>query len=318
MTDDVERYPSDSSADDAGRNARRTLAAIVVTLAVVSIAYRLLVSRHLEHTSLVFIGLPALAAFALLRTRPQTAIGTINKVIAILLCLSGIVFGEALVCILFAAPIFFLVGTIVGYIINRVTGMRERDDPRRHWSGLVALAILPFSAEGVVPGLEFGRDEAVTVTRTVLGNAADVRVALAAEPRFDRELPPFLRLGFPAPMQSVGAGLDVGDRRAITFGHGRHHTGALVMAVSSADSASARFTAVSDASYITHWLAWQGATVQWEPAGANRTRVTWTLRYRRRLDPAWYFAPLERYGAAVAADYLIQTLATPHPAGGHR
>jgi hypothetical protein len=39
--------------------------------------------------------------------------------------------------------------------------------------------------------------------------------------------------------------------------------------------------------------------------------VTWTLRYRRRLDPAWYFVPLERYGARLAAGYLIETLATP-------
>jgi hypothetical protein len=39
--------------------------------------------------------------------------------------------------------------------------------------------------------------------------------------------------------------------------------------------------------------------------------VTWTLSYRRRLDPAFYFAPLERYGVRLAADYLIATLATP-------
>ena len=39
--------------------------------------------------------------------------------------------------------------------------------------------------------------------------------------------------------------------------------------------------------------------------------MTWTLSYRRRLDPAWYFAPLERYGVGLAAGYLIETLATP-------
>jgi hypothetical protein len=32
------------------------------------------------------------------------------------------------------------------------------------------------------------------------------------------------------------------------------------------------------------------------------------------LDPAWYFAPLERYGARLAAGYLVETLATPRPA----
>jgi hypothetical protein len=275
------------------------------------LAYRLLVMRNLQHTSLVFVGIPAVAAFALLRTRPQTAIGTINKVIALLLCMSGVVFGEGLVCILFAAPIFFLVGTIVGYVVNRVTGTTARDDPRRHWSGLVALAVLPFSVEGAVPGFEFSRDEQVEVTRVVTGDAQAVRSALAAEPRFDRPLPPFLRLGIPTPMHSYRTGLAVRDRRAITFKHGRHHSGALVMFVAATDSSSVRFDSRSDSSYITHWLSWRDATVRWQELEKNRTRVTWTLRYRRRLDPAWYYAPLERYGVSVAAGYLVETLATP-------
>jgi hypothetical protein len=38
------------------------------------------------------------------------------------------------------------------------------------------------------------------------------------------------------------------------------------------------------------------------------------LEYRRRLDPAWYFAPLERYGARLAASHLIDALAAPHVA----
>jgi hypothetical protein len=87
------------------------------------------------------------------------------------------------------------------------------------------------------------------------------------------------------------------------------------MRVASSDSASAVFTVASDSSYITHWLAWEDAAVRWEPVGRGRTRVTWTLRYRRRLDPAWYFAPLERYGVGLAAGYLIETLATPSAPG---
>ena len=87
----------DTAVGRAERTAQLTVVALVVTLVVVSVAYRVLVIKHLEHTSLVFIGLPALAAITLLHTRPQTAIGTVNKVIAILLCLSGILFGEGLI-----------------------------------------------------------------------------------------------------------------------------------------------------------------------------------------------------------------------------
>jgi len=302
-------HDSDSDAvysDRAERTARLTVMAIVVSLVVVSVAYRVLVVKHLEHTSLVFIGLPALAAITLLHTQPKTAIGTVNKVIAILLCLSGILFGEGLICILMAAPIFFLVGTVIGLVINRMTGGK--------WRGVVSLVIVPLSLEGVIPSLAFDREERVTVIRTVQATPDEVRFALASTPRFDRGLPQFFRLGFPTPMHASGDGLRIGDERRVVFAHGRHHTGALVMRVARADPASVAFTLASDSSYITHWLSWEDATVRWVPVDAGRTRVTWTLRYRRRLDPAWYFAPLERYGARLAAAYLVETLATPRPA----
>ena len=304
MNDDPDSDGVDS--DRAERTARASVMAIVVTLVVVSIAYRVLVVRHLEHTSLVFIGLPALAAITLLHTRPRTAIGTVNKVIAILLCMSGILFGEGLICILMAAPIFFLVGTVIGLVINKVTG--------GNWRGVVSLVVVPLSLEGVVPSLAFDRDQRVTVTRTIAATPDEVRFALASTPRFDRELPPFFRRGFPTPTHTSGEGLGIGDERRVMFAHGRHHTGALVLRVTAADSASVAFTVTSDSSYITHWLSWDGADVRWAPVGAGRTRLTWTLRYRRRLDPAWYFAPLERYGAGLAAGYLIETLATPQTA----
>ena len=294
------------------RMARLTVVAIIVTLVVVSIAYRLLVVNHLEHTSLVFIGLPALAAITLLHTRPRTAIGTVNKVIAILLCLSGILFGEGLICIIMAAPIFFLVGTVIGWVINRLTGRRSPDDPQSgSWRGVVSLVVVPLSLEGVVPSFAFNREERVTVSRIVEATPDDVRLAIASLPSFDRELPRFFRLGFPTPMHVSGAGLRVGDERRVMFAHGQHHNGALVMRVAATDSAFALFTVASDSSYITHWLSWEAADVRWTRVDCGHTRVTWTLRYRRRLDPAWYFAPLERYGVGLAAGYLIETLATP-------
>jgi len=303
---------NDSDSDDmyanrAERTARASVMAVVITLVIVSVAYRVLVVKHLEHTSLVFIGLPALAAITLLHTRPQTAIGTVNKVIAILLCLSGILFGEGLICILMAAPIFFLVGTVIGLVINKLTGGK--------WRGVVSLVVVPLGLEGVVPSLAFDREERVTVTRTVEATPDQVRFALASTPRFDRELPQFFRLGFPTPTHTSGEGLAIGDERRVMFAHGQHHSGALVLRVTVADSASVAFTMGSDSSYITHWLSWEEADVRWAPVGAGRTRVTWTLRYRRRLDPAWYFVPLERYGARLAAGYLIETLATPRAAG---
>jgi hypothetical protein len=297
--------------DDSEKRAKRLLAAVLLALMAAGLAFRALVLKELEHTSLVFVGIPALLAFMVLYTRPKTAIGTVNKVIAIALCLSGVIFGEALVCILMAAPIFLLVGTLVGLLINWIRGASGGGRGGSPWRGAIGLVIVPLGVEGVVPGFEFNRDERVEVSRIVNASPDAVRRALGETPTFDRTLPPFLRLGFPTPGHTSGSGLEVGDRRSVMMIHGEHHNGALVFAVSAADSSSVRFTAVSDSSYVTHWLSWRDAIVRWEPVDGGRTRVTWELRYRRRLDPAWYFAPLERYGVSLAAGYLIDALATP-------
>jgi hypothetical protein len=62
---------------------------------------------------------------------------------------------------------------------------------------------------------------------------------------------------------------------------------------------------------MTHYLNWEASRVEWQPIDAGSTRVTWTLRYRRGLDPAWYFGPMERYAMHLAAGYLIDAVATP-------
>ena len=290
-------------------SAKRTLLACIAALVVASIAYRVLIFRQLQHTSLVFIGIPALLALALTGVQPRTSVGTVNKTIAIALCLSGILFGEGFVCILMASPLFFLVGTIVGKL--RATRDERLSGGAERWSHYGIALLAPLCLEGVVPKLEMPRAESVSVTRVVRATPGEVRDALSSGMRFDLELPRFLQLGFPKPGRVSGQGLAVGDRRTIEFLHG-HHPGTLVMEVRAAEPNGVEFVAVSDDSYITHWLSWRSAEVSWQDMGDGRTLVTWTLRYRRRLDPAFYFKPLERYGASLAAEYLIETVATPH------
>jgi len=68
---------------------------------------------------------------------------------------------------------------------------------------------------------------------------------------------------------------------------------------------------VSDKSKIAHWLDWESADIRWEQIDTIHTRVTWSLSFRRLLDPAWYFKPWERYAVRLAAQHLIQANAQP-------
>ena len=294
------------TVSSTSRSAKRTLLACIAALVVSSVVYRLLIFGHLQHTSLVFIGIPALLALALTSVQPRTSVGTVNKTVAIALCLSGILFGEGFVCILMASPLFFLVGTIIG----KLRGVNEQTVLRERWSHYAIAFVAPLCMEGVVPHFELSREESVSVTRVVAATPDEVRAALAAPVTLNRPLPRFLQLGFPTPGRATGEGLEVGDQRSIEFLHG-HHPGRLVLVVSRSEPNAVVFTASSDDSYVTHWLSWRTAEVEWRQQGERETRVTWTLRYRRRLDPSFYFTPLERYGVSQAAGYLIATVATP-------
>lgn len=295
-------------------NVQRRVGVVTVVLTVMaaSLFFRLLILGGLEHTSLVFMGIPALLAIITAFTSPpRTATGSMLRVVTLALLIAGVALGEAFVCILFAAPLFYFVAIVIVYFLDR-RGPRSQQPTSLNLRSLVFVIclLIPASLEGVLPGFEFARDEVITVTRVVDASADDVEATLARTPRFTRRLPLFLMLGFPRPASTSGEGLEEGAIRRIEFLHG-HHPGTLVLTVRHHAPGFLAFAAQSDDSYIIHWLSWQRAEVRWREIAPGRTEVSWTLSYRRRLDPAWYFKPLERYGVSQAASYLIDTLATP-------
>ena len=292
---------------------QRQLIVVIIALAAASTAFHLLATAGYRHTAAVFIGIPTLLALLVARSAPPTTgMGVMMRAITLALLLSSIVFAEGMVCILLAAPILYLVGFLVVQMIRAIRdGIRGR---RQRTFMMLGLIILPTGFEGTIPGVEWNREETVTVSRVVGGTPPEVGAALAARPGFAPALPPFLRLGFPIPVATSGSGLAVGDARTIVVAHrhgGHVERGTLSFRVAERDSQFVRFAPSSDDSYVTHWLTWRSSEVRWRAVSPRTTRVEWTLRYRRRLDPAWYFAPLERYGVGVAAGYLIESLATP-------
>jgi hypothetical protein len=87
--------------------------------------------------------------------------------------------------------------------------------------------------------------------------------------------------------------------------------GDLVLELDEARPGYMHWRAIDDGSHMTHFLTWRESTVAWREVNPGATQVTWTLRYRRGLDPAWYFGPWERYAVGLAAEYLIDTVAAP-------
>lgn len=295
------------------RSARRELVLLIIALAVVFGVYRVLHATDLNRSALLFIGLPTILAIAVAVSPPaKTTIGIAFRGITIALLLSGILFIEGTICILIAAPIFYLVGLFVALIID--WARRRADRSKRGWPSLLLLPVVMLSLEGTGPATTLNRQESVSVERILPATPDQVESALAAIPQFDDELPLFFRLGFPRPGATSGSGLAVDDERIVTFPM-KAGTGSLEFRVVEARPGLVRFRLSSDTTPYHYWIGFDESLVRWSDAD-SATRVSWTLKYQRRLDPAWYFGPIERYATQRAADYLIRTLATPEASNG--
>ncbi|GAA3148659.1 hypothetical protein GCM10010466_44510 [Planomonospora alba] len=279
--------------------ARRTLAGLLLALFAAFLLYRTLHAGHLEQTALFYVGVPAVIAITVvLRARPRSATGTVMAAITVGLALAGPLLGEGIVCLVMAAPLFYLVGLVIGLVADSVRGKGVNALA----APLVLLAVAGGGAELAAPP----RDTEVSATRRAAG--ADVERALAAAPGFGPVGSAFLKLGFPRPVRSRGEGLDIGDTREVTFTPRRSlgigaapQPRAMTLQVTRRSPGRVTFAVVRDTT-LARWMDLREAEFAW-----SGDRLTVTLRYRRTFDPGWYFGPLQRYAAGEAAGYLAET-----------
>jgi len=293
------------------RRNRRILIGFILAVSGGSLLYRLLLHEHLGQTAAMFLGIPAVLAILLaLAPKAETVTGGILKGITLALLIVAPLLGEGYLCILIAAPLFYVVGIAVGLAAD---WRREKRDGTLM---CVAVVLLPFCLEGVVPELTFHRTQRVEVRSIVSGSEDEVSRALAASPRVDATLPRLLRIGFPRPLEAHGSGLEQGATRVIHFaGAEGDPPGDLVMRVVESRRGYVRFATVSDGSKLTQWLLWKSSEVRWSAIDRDHTEVVWTIEFDRQLDPAWYFTPWERYAVGKAAAFLIEANATPVEGG---
>ena len=306
----IEPFVPTESAPPLSRKAAISaigFAFLITALLVGAFVYRIVRNAGMMHTSLIFIGIPlVLGALLSLAPWPKSATGGILRGIALALLVVAPLVGEGYLCILFASPLFFGVGLLIGGIIDL---SRRR---RRTATLSCVLLLLPFTLEGTTPQLSFDRAQSAAVTRIVNAPASLVAAALAQSPQIAAPLPRFLRIGFPHPLAATGSGLAVGSLRVIHFtGAEGDPPGDLTMRVTESRDGYIRFETVSDSSKLTQWLRWRSSEVSWLAIDSTHTAVIWRVNFDRQLDPFWYFAPWEQLAVHQAADYLITANATP-------
>ncbi|WP_051365963.1 hypothetical protein [Hamadaea tsunoensis] len=283
--------------------ARTVLAIVILVMAVISFAWTL-GDPDRRNSALLFVGLPALVAVAVVFTPPARSFeGTAFKAVSVGLLITAIWLHEGAICVLMAAPLVYAV-TAVAVVIAKYARKRPG-----------AYAILPIvllsGLEGVSPGLRAQPVQTVTVERTVAADMATVTRLVERGPHPVATQPLILRaLGMPAPATISGISIAPGAQWTFCY-HGDSHGpgGQLVAAVSESDPGHGHlaFTFVEDTSITHRWVAFQSATLDWHADG-DRTAVRLSITFRRGLDPSWYFGPIQQGLMHEGGDYLLDSL----------
>jgi heme/copper-type cytochrome/quinol oxidase subunit 2 len=300
---------------------RKSQVKLLVMLAVLTVAFlyfKFLEQNGLNDSAALYLGVPMLiAAGMVLLPESKSLMGATMKTLTIALLLSAPLLEEGFICILMAAPILYGVAATIAALITRFRKKRGDNDSRTLRLSGLSIAILAIaSLEGTHQSLTFDRYDSITKSTVVEANIEEIRAKLAESPDFTKERPFFLRV-FPLPTSVEGDGLEVGDTRKLNFTYYKWfyykpHIGSATVKVTENQNDTIRFEVIHDDSYVSNYLRWKTGKIQLEAIDDNHTKIAWNISYERKLDPAWYFGPLQHYAVSLTADVLIDNVATPN------
>ena len=282
------------------KNPKLTLYAIVIILAIASIAFRLLNKWELEQTSFLFIGIPALLALLVIKysNRPKTPYAIMFYVVSIFLLLCGVFLGEGLICIIIMSPLFYGIGALVVAINNRLS---KHDKQNLNVFILTPILLLmgQFYEMKSIP-------ETHLITTTFITTKDTKLTALNSSPNFQNNLPSFFKIGFPKPISVYGQGIKVDDTRTIKFLSNTKGMGELKLQIKEASEKKLVFDVVYDNTHIAHWLSYKEITVTIDEKG-DTTEITWTTNFTCDLGPSWYFQPMEKAAINLMNEHLLHS-----------
>ena len=292
-------------------NALGTL--IIVGLA--SSAIILLARQDLHTTAVLYLAVPYSVAVLITMLRPyhkpQTWWGGYisHSVSALVVFLgSSILLMEGFICVLFFIPIYLLFVTLafVTHALHRVCTKRTA---KTHASAIPLLVVL-LSTEGTSELTTFDRFNAASATATTVVAREDLLQNLA-DPVVPSRSGDWMLGIFPMPHTIEGGSLKVGSVHRLHTRYRRWfvtntHEGIIELRIDEASPGRVRATFVSDTSHFSSYVKLLESDIRLEPGTNGQTHVSLTITYERRLDPAWYFQPIQQYAMTAMARHVIQ------------
>jgi hypothetical protein len=268
-------------------------------IAVTGVAATLLLVRSQRtDTAALFVGVPLLLALVVTLAPPTRNLhGLTFRAVTFGLLITSAFLHEGAACVLMAAPLVYG----VAHLWTALVVLERRDKERRRSALVLVPLLLLASLEGLVFRIDPG--QTVVEERVVAMSPAEVEQRLGQGPDFAATRPALLRFsGYPTPTAATGAGLALGARWTFTMAGGP-----ITTEVVARTDERVEFAVVSDASKTQRWLTWVGAVVSWSAVeGGSRVRIEAT--FIRRLDPSWYFGPIEQRMVAAGIEHFADSL----------
>lgn len=288
--------------------------AILLLIGIGSVAVHLLVRHDLDSSALLYVGLPYLGALAIVIVRPAKsrerwwhAYRDFSLTSLIVLLASSVVLFEGFVCVLLFLPIYFLVVSVAffgAWLSNRSQGSGGRT------LGMVLpVVVLSSSFEGSTEILSAERIAQAEASRIVEMPPEQIMGNLLLPIELDTDRNWLLTI-FPMPYRVDAESLEEG---AIHRMHTRYHRwfvtnthdGEVHLEIVHFEPDRLRTRVVHDSSFFATYLTQLGSELTLTRTANGRTEIRLRLEYRRNLDPAWYFHPLQQFAMREMAAFFI-------------
>lgn len=176
-------------------------------------------------------------------------------------------------------------------------------------SSFVPLAVVIVSVEGMTDTTSFPREEQITRTHVLKLTPEEIHANLAQPIHLNAKRSAFLSL-FPLPERIETPTFAQGATHKAFFTYRRWgvtniHKGETHLHMKTVQPLLVETEVTKNTSYFSHYLKIHGTKIEMSPLDDGTTRVSLTIRYRRTLDPAWYFGPMQRRAIGESAEYLL-------------
>ena len=296
----------------------------MLILGVATMITRLALDSQFATTSFFYCFVPYVIGVILYVFIPQPKGWSRTKRIArhllatliVMLASSAILF-EGFLCVIMAAPIYLF------FALLGIAFTPHKKDPDRFktsdvfLSSVIPLAVIVISIEGLTDTTSFPREESITRTQVLNLTPEQIHENLARPIHLDAERSAFLSL-FPLPDRVDTPKFQQGAVHTAFFTYRRWgftniHKGETQLRMKDVSPLFIETEIIKNTSYFSHYLKIHGTQIKMIPQPDGTTQVSLIISYRRTLDTAWYFGPLQRRAIGESADYLLTHIINKAP-----